>query len=137
MTSKTRTRALALALLLSVALGACERSEVDGIGSFTPDDAAPPQHDLVSMDDCTVGEWGWVSGEGVINNGAADVSTFEVVVGFYDGERRIGDRSARIRDLAPGESATFDVYAWLDDEASEMTSCRVLTINRWSAPTRS
>lgn len=130
-------KGVALLLLLTVVLGACERSEVNGIGSITPDADAPPQLDLVSMGSCSAGEWGWVSGDGVISNGAGDVSTYEIVVGFYEGERRLGDQNTWIRDLAVGESASFDVHAWLDDEANAMTSCRVLTINRWSARTRS
>ena len=70
-----KRKGAALLLLLSVVLGACERSEGNGIGSITPDTDAPPQLDLVSMGSCSAGEWGWVGGDGVISNGAADVST--------------------------------------------------------------
>jgi hypothetical protein len=133
----SRPRLISTLCVAVLFLGACERSEIDGIGSFTPDEVAPPQHDLVSLDDCSVGEWGWVSGEGEINNGSTSVSTYEVVLGFYDGERRLGDQNTWIRDLDPGESARFEVYAWLDDHASAMSACEVLTINRWSARSES
>jgi hypothetical protein len=121
-----------LMLVLAFALGACERSEVDGIGSNTPSEEAPPQRDLVGSVDCTVGEWGWVSGEGQVRNGAVGASTYEVVVGFYAGDVRIGGQSTWIRDIDPAETATFDAYAWLGDDAATMTSCEVVTINRWT-----
>lgn len=118
-------------------LGGCERTEIDGIGSITPNEAAPPQLDLVALGDCTVGELGWVSGEGEIRNRSDAVGTYEVVVSFSDADRRLGDQRARIRDLYPGESARFEVHAWLNDDAASMTSCDVVTINRWSARTGS
>lgn len=131
-----RRQAAVLVLALTLALGACERSEIDGIGSNTPSEEAPPQRDLVGLVDCSVGEWGWVSGEGQVRNGAVGASTYEVVVGFYAGDVRIGDRSSWIRDIDPAETATFDARSWLGDDAATMTSCEVVTINRWSAPTK-
>lgn len=132
----TRMTTTAVIVALSVLLGACERSEVDGVGSNTPSEDAPPQHDLVEPLGCVVGEWGWVSGEGEINNATNDVATYEVVVAFYDGSRRLADQNTWIRDVEPAESARFEAYAWLDDEADTMTSCEVITINRWSARIR-
>lgn len=133
---RTRTIWVVALLVSSIVLGACERSEVDGIGSNTPDENAPPQLDLVGVTDCSVGEWGWVAGRGDIRNGAVEVSTYEIVVGFYDGERRLADRSTWIRDLDPGESARFEANVWLNDQAGATTSCEVVTINRWSIPTQ-
>ena len=127
---------LAVLLMVALMVGACERSEVDGIGSNTPSEVAPPQRDLVGQVECAIGEWGWVSGEGEIRNGAGDVSTYEVVVGFYDGETRLSDQNTWIRDVDPGESARFEAYAWLGDDAGRMASCEVLTVNRWTAVTR-
>ena len=129
-------KSLAVVLMMALVIGACERSEVDGIGSNTPSDAAPPQRDLVGPVECAIGEWGWVSGEGEVRNGAGDVSTYEVVIGFYDGETRLADQNTWIRDLDPGESARFETHAWLGDDAVSMASCEVLTINRWTAVTR-
>ena len=118
--------------MMSLLLGACERSELNGIGSNTPSEDAPPQLDLVGTVECSVGEWGWVSGGGEIRNGAGDVSTYEVVIGFYDGDRRIGEQSTWIRDVDPGEAARFEAHAWLNDDANAMGACDVITINRWS-----
>ena len=133
---RARTVGAVALLVMSVVLGACERSEVNGIGSNTPAEDAPPQLDLVGSTECSVGQWGWVSGGGEIRNGAADVSTYEIVIGFYDGDRRLGDQSTWIRDVDPGESARFEAHLWLDEVASSMTSCDVVTINRWSIPMR-
>lgn len=132
----TRTLGTTVLLTLLLLLGACERSEVDGIGSNTPSEQSPPQHDLVGRIECSVGEWGWVSGQGDVHNGAGNVSSYEVVVGFYEGERRLGDRNAWIRDLDPGESARFEAFLWLGDDAAAVTSCEVITINRWSTTSR-
>lgn len=129
---KARTFGAAALAVLSIAVGACERSDVNGIGSNTPNEDAPPQLDLIGVIDCSVGEWGWVSGGGDIHNGAPDVSTYEVVVGFYDDDRRLGEKRTWIRDVDPGESARFETHVWLNDDATAMTSCEVVTINRWS-----
>lgn len=123
------------AILAVLLLSACERTEVAGIGSYTPDDAAPPQLD-VAMGSCSIGEWGWVTGSGTVENGTDDVATYEVVVGFDSGEVRAGQGSAWIRDLGPGQAATFSASTHLGDRAPTMTSCDVITINRWSAETR-
>jgi hypothetical protein len=64
------------------------------------------------------------------------VSTYEIVIGFYDGETRLGDRNTWIRDVDPGESARFEAHVWLGDDAGDTASCEVLTINRWTAVTR-
>lgn len=120
-------------IVLATLLGACERSEVDGIGSNTPSEEAPPQRDLVGQVDCSVGERGWVTGAGQVRNGATGTSSYEVVIGFYAGGVRIGDRSAWIRDIDPAETATFDANVWLGDAADTMTSCEVVTVNRWTA----
>ncbi len=116
-------------------LSACERTEVDGIGSYTPDDAAPPQRD-VSIDDCSIGEWGWVTGTGTVENHTDDVASYEIVVGFDSGDLRAGQGSAWIRDLDPGRSATFSASTHLGDRSGSMTGCEVVTINRWGAETR-
>ncbi len=122
-------------ILAVLALSACERTEVDGIGSYTPDDAAPPQLD-VALGNCTIGEWGWVTGSGTVENGTDDVATYEVVVGFNSGDVRSGQGSAWIRDLGPGQVATFSASRHLGDRSQTMSGCEVITINRWGAETR-
>lgn len=124
---------LVLAVLV---LSGCERSEVNGIGSYTPDDQAPPQLD-VTLDDCAVGEWGWVTGNGMVQNRTGDVATYEVVVAFDDGDVRIGQGSAWIRDLGAGTRAAFRASTHLGERAPAMSNCQVITVNRWSAETRS
>lgn len=123
-----------LSIMLVVAATACERSEVNGIGSYTPDAAHPPQLD-VTIDDCRAGEWGWVHGTGTITNTTDDVATYEVVVAFVDGAVRLDEGSDWTRDLNPGASARFEASTWLGERASRMTTCSALTVNRWGART--
>ena len=129
------SRALVAPILAVLVLSACERTEVDGIGSYTPGDAAPPQRD-VAMGSCSIGEWGWVTGSGTVENGTDDVATYEVVVGFDSGEVRAGQASTWIRDLGPSQVATFSASTHLGEGSSTMTDCAVITINRWGAETR-
>jgi len=123
-------------LLTSLLVTACQRSEVNGIGSYTPDDAAPPQLDLVDDAACDIGDWGWASGSGTIENRTTDVATYEVVVAFHEGEVRLGEASSWIRDLPAGVTARYEATGFLGDEAPLLTDCSVITINRWSADTQ-
>lgn len=139
MTARTTMHRLALLVATILAVGVlsgCERSEVDGIGSYTPDDVAPPQLD-VAMGDCSIGDWGWVTGDGTVVNQTDDVASYEVVVAFDAGEVRVGQGSGWIRDLAPGQTAKFSVSTHLGDDADSMSACDVITVNRWGAETRS
>lgn len=131
-----RRPSLCVLIAMTALLSACERSEVNGIGSYTPDEVAPPQLD-VAVGSCSIGEWGWVTGTGTVENQTGDVATYEVVVGFEAGEVRIGQGSTWIRDLAPGQTASFSASRHVGDAAPTMSHCDVITINRWSAETRS
>jgi len=138
MTAWIPSRIARIALVPIVALltlTGCERTELNGIGSYTPDDLAPPQLD-VAMSGCSIGEWGWVTGTGTVQNRTDDVATYEVVVVFESGETRLGQGSTWIRDLSAGQTATFDASTHLGERSGEMSSCEVATINRWSAETR-
>lgn len=123
-------------VLSTLLVTACQRSEVNGIGSYTPDDATPPQLDLIEDATCDIGDWGWVSGAGTIENRTADVATYEVVVAFHEGSVRLGEASSWIRDLPAGGTARYEAARFLGDEAPVLSDCSVITINRWSADTQ-
>ena len=126
-----RPARLAAAVLAVGALSACEYVEVDGIGTRTADDLHPPQQDVASFDGCqptTLDRWR-VDGE--ILNSTDEVASYEVVVGFYDGDTRLDQRTEWIRDLRPGERAAIDRAWWLDDP-DRVTDCRLILINRFS-----
>lgn len=130
----TRSAVIVGLLSTALALTGCERSEVNGIGSYTPNDIAPPQLD-VSVDECRIGEWGWVTATGLVQNRTDDVASYEVVVAFDVDDVRAGQGSDWIRDVDAGTAARFRASTHLGDEATGMTDCRVLTVNRWSAQT--
>ncbi len=121
------------ALLLTLASGglvACEYSEIDGIGTRTADEVNPPQLDVASFDGCepeTLDRW---RARGEVVNSTDSAATYEVVVGFYDGETRLDERSEWIRDLRPGERAALDRAWWIDDPG-RVTECRLVLVNRF------
>jgi len=116
--------------LAMLALSACEYVEVDGIGTRTADAVNPPQHDVAAFDGCEPAELERWRARGRIVNSTDRVASYEVVVGFYDDEVRLDERSEWIRDLAPGEEAAID-RAWWVDEPDRVTECRLLLINRF------
>ncbi len=130
-----RRRSALLVLPIALLLAACERTEVNGIGSYTGDEAHPPQLDLVSSGGCSIGEWGFVSSSGRIVNNTDDVASYEVVVAFGDGDERLGQGATWIRDLDAGATARFEATRHLGDAAGRVDTCDVITINRWSATT--
>ena len=125
-----RTRLAVLALLPFLA--ACQRTEVNGIGSYTGDATQPPQLD-VSEVTCDVGEWGWVRASGTVQNPTDSTATYQVMVAFERDGVRLADGGDWIPDLAPGQTAAFTAREYLSDDAASMDSCAVLTVNRWKA----
>ena len=83
-----RTRLAALALLPFLA--ACQRTEVNGIGSYTGDAEQPPQLD-VSEVTCDIGEWGWVRASGSVQNPTDSTATYQVMVAFERDGVRLGE----------------------------------------------
>lgn len=80
------------------------------------------------MNQRRVGQWDTA---GSITNNTAAVASYEVVVGFYDDDVRLSQRSRWIRDLKPGEKARVDEGFWVGPKADEVTNCKVILINRF------
>lgn len=117
-------------VVATLALSACEYVEIDGIGTRTPDEVHPPQHDLMSFEGCqpdTLNRW---QARGEIVNNTDQVVSYEVVVAFDAGDLRLDQRSEWLRDVGPGERAAIN-RAWWVDEHDRVTGCRVLVINRF------
>ena len=123
-------RIILLALGGLLLLTACQTTEVNGITSRTGDEEHPPQLDLEAFDGCTIGELGWVKGNGTIVNNGIETSTYEVVVGFSADNARLDQATTWIRDLRVGERAAFEAAAFLGDRAPTVDDCSVITINR-------
>lgn len=119
------------AVAAALSLTACEYEEVDGIGTRTGDDEHPPQLDVTSFDGCRPTSLGRWQAAGELTNSTEATSTYEIVVGFYDGDTRLDQRSEWIRDLRPGERAAID-RAWWVDEPDRVTGCRLVLVNRFS-----
>lgn len=118
------------ALAIGATATACEYVEVDGVGTRTMDEVNPPQHDIASFSGCqpeTLDRW---RARGEVTNLTEKVSTYEVVVAFYDGNTRLDERSEWIRDLRPGETAAIDGAWWVDDP-KRVTNCRLIMVNRF------
>ncbi|MEM9564243.1 MAG: FxLYD domain-containing protein [Actinomycetota bacterium] len=125
-----RTTSLAAGLLLCGLLTACEYSEINGVGTRTADEVNPPQLDVTAFDGCrpaTLNRW---QVEGEVTNSTDSVATYEVVVGFYEGDTRIDERGEWVRNLRPGERASLDRAWWIDDP-ERVTDCRLLLVNRF------
>lgn len=123
-------RNLLIGAFLILALSACEYSELNGVGTRTADEAAPPQLDIASFDGCSRGDLGqWKASATLVNNSLKPAS-YELVVAFYDGETRLDEASHWVRDLLPGEEAVIDRGWWIEG-ADAVTSCEVLLINRF------
>lgn len=129
-------KTLALSLLGLALLTACERTEVNGIGSYTGDPAQPPQLDVAGTGECAAGDWGFASSGATIRNNTDDVATYEVVIAFEAGDVRLGQGNAWVRSLDPGQTSELTVTRHLGDRAGDLTTCRVITVNRWEADTR-
>ncbi|MEL6983488.1 MAG: hypothetical protein AAFO29_13765 [Actinomycetota bacterium] len=128
-TASRRLTAVVAGLAL-LALPACEYSELDGIGTRTADAEHPPQRDVTAFEGCEPAELDRWRARGEVVNPTDRVASYEVVVGFYDGEVRLDERSEWIRDLGPGETAAID-RAWWIDGPDRVTDCRVLLVNRF------
>ena len=126
-----RTLTAIMLVVALVAVTSCEYSEVDGIGTRTPDDVHPPQHDLSSFEGCRPGELGQWRVAAEITNNSPDVATYELTVAFYEGTTRLDEVGTWVRDLRPGETAAVDAGRWIDG-ADRVEHCEVLTINRWA-----
>jgi len=123
-------RHLAAGAVTVLLLGACQYSELNGIGTRTGDDQHPPQLDLASFDGCEKGDLDqWRASAELVNNSPTTAS-YEVVVAFYENDTRISQRSHWVRDLRPGERAVVDRGWWVDNP-DRVTSCDVLLINRF------
>ena len=116
---------LALALLAS----ACRYDEVDGVGSRTADDEFPPQLD-VEFAGCEPGALGQWDARATVVNPTDAPATYELTVGFYDGDVRLAQRSHWIRELRPAETAEIDAGWWVES-ADRVTHCRLLAVNRF------
>ena len=119
-----------LALASIGALTGCEYVEIDGVGTRTADETHPPQSDVASFDGCEPADLGRWRARGELVNASGGVATYEVVVGFYDGETRLDERTEWVRDLQPGERAAIDRAWWVDDP-DRVTDCRLILINRF------
>lgn len=129
---RLRRGVLIVIALLSLAITACERTEVNGISSATGDEAHPPQLDLDSFNGCTTGELTYVKGQGTVTNQSPATASYEVVVGFYGSNgTRIDQASTWVRDLQVGETASFEAGKFLGDRAATVDTCEVITINRF------
>ena len=122
-------RIAALAAATALALTACEYEEVDGVGTRTMDDENPPQLD-VEFDGCRLGELNRWHGAAAITNNTEVVQTYEITVGFYDGDVRLAERSHWVRALRPGETADVDPGWWIESP-ERVNDCRLLTVNRF------
>ena len=116
-----------LAVTLALLTTACEYVEVDGIGTRTMDEVNPPQSDIASFTGCEPAPLNQWRAVGEVVNQTDKVSTYEVVVAFYDESTRLDERSEWIRDLKPGERAAIDRSWWLDDP-SRVTGCQLIMI---------
>ena len=122
-------RSLTLVVALVLVLTACRYDEVGGVGSRTADDEFPPQLD-VEFGGCEFGPLGqWHATATVVNPTDAPV-TYELTIGFYDGDVRLAQRSRWVRELRPQEAAEVESGWWLDG-ADRVTECRLLTVNRF------
>jgi len=124
-----RSRSLILIAVAALLLTACRYEEVDGVGTRTGDEEFPPQLD-VEFTGCEVGSLGqWHAAATVVN--PTDVpASYELTVGFYDGEVRVAQRSHWIRELRPSETAEVDAGWWVES-ADRVNACRLLTVNRF------
>ena len=123
-------RIVALVLGATLALTACEYSEIDGVGTRTGDPDHPPQLDLATFDGCERGDLGqWRVSAELINHSPTTAS-YELTVAFRAGDTRVDERSVWIRDLRPGERASVE-HGWWIDQADRVTDCVPLTVNRF------
>ncbi|MDW3217616.1 MAG: hypothetical protein R8F63_03300 [Acidimicrobiales bacterium] len=123
-----RTGALAIGALLL--LSACKYEEVDGVGTRTMDVEHPPQSDVV-LDGCHRDELGRWHADVTVTNNTPAVQTYELTIGFYDGDTRLAQRAHWIRALRVDEVAEPDP-AWWVESGERVTDCRLLTVNRFA-----
>ena len=128
-----RSRLIAGVAAIAVVLTACEYREVDGVGTRTYDEQYVPQDDISAFDGCSrtgLGQW---QPSGLVTNNTPDMATYAVTIAFSDGETRLDERTLWIRDLHPAEQAEMNRAWWLANGDS-VTSCEVLTIDRFTTP---
>ena len=126
-----RIKALAAAAAVLLTLSACEYSEIDGVGTRTADEEHPPQYDLTSFDGCSRGDLGQWRFSAEVTNNTPKVASYELTVAFYESDVRLDEFSTWVRDLKSGERAAAEQGWWIEG-AERVTTCEVLTINRWS-----
>jgi len=124
-----RLRPLILIIAVLLVASACRYDEVDGVGSRTADEEFPPQLD-VDFGGCELGPLGqWHAAATVVNPTDVPV-TYELTIGFYDGDVRLAQRSHWIRELRPAEAAEVD-HGWWVESSDRVNECRLLTVNRF------
>ena len=119
-----------LALALPLTASGCRYETIDGVGTRTADADAPPQAD-VTLVGCREGELARWHATTRITNHTDEVQTYEVTIGFYDDDIRLGQRAHWVRALRPGETAEADPSWWIDSP-ERVDDCRLLTVNRWA-----
>ncbi len=128
---RTLSRLTPLLFAIFLVGTACQKTKVNGIASRTGDEVNPPQLDLESFEGCTIGELGWVRGNGVIVNQTDEVASYEVVVAFAGDGVRVDQATTWIRDLRAGERSEFQAGKLLGDRAPSVVDCEVILINRF------
>lgn len=119
-------------MALAGLLVACEYSELDGVGTRTPDEDFPPQLDVVAFEGCQGASLNQVRATGEVVNNSPSTATYEVIVAFLDADQtRLDEKSTWIRDLRPDERAAVD-HTWWIDGRDLFATCEVLIVNRWS-----
>ena len=125
-----RSRLVLLALCGLVLLSACEYEQVDGVGTRTMDEEHPPQDD-VTLAGCHRDEFGRWHADVTIMNNTDLVQTYELTIGFHDGDTRLAQRALWVRTLRVGEVAEPDPGWWVES-GDRVTACRLLTVNRFA-----
>lgn len=130
LTSRSAGRTIAGIVAALVLLTGCRYETIDGVGTRTVDPDFPPQSD-VALVSCRTGDWSRWHATATITNHTAVVQTYEVTVGFYDGDVRLAERAHWVRALRPGETAQVDPSWWIESP-ERVDDCRLLTVNRWA-----
>ena len=118
---------------LVVVATACEYREVDGVGTRTFDEEFVPQDDIDRFDGCALTAAGQWRVDGEITNNTDEMASYAITIAFFDGDTRLEERSLWIRDLHPDESAEMNRGWWING-SDQVTSCEVLTIDRFTTP---
>lgn len=120
-------------LVVIFALAACEYREVDGVGTRTHEDEFVPQDDITAFDGCVRTHANQWEARGEVTNPTPDRATYVITIAFEADDLRLDERTIWVRDLAPVQTASINRGWWLS-EPERVTSCRVLTIDRFRTP---